>query len=85
MEDQERPNLKLLEEFYQKTVEACMISTRYLLRLNEMEEEVYGFNHNDRDLDGIIDSVDYGGGGLSFKRYHKMMMEEMEVSRNVRR
>lgn len=33
----------------------------------------YGFHYSDRDLDEIIDCLDYGHGGMSFNEFDEIM------------
>jgi Ca2+-binding EF-hand superfamily protein len=35
----------------------------------------YGFHYSDKDLDYIIDSLDYGQGKLTFEEFDKIMKE----------
>ena len=37
--------------------------------------EEYGFHYSDRDLDEIIDRLDYGHGEMSFKEFDKIMRQ----------
>jgi catalase (peroxidase I) len=43
-------------------------------------EEKYGFHYSDKDLDEIIDSIDYGNGGLSFEEFEKIMLSNQQKS-----
>lgn len=38
-------------------------------------EEKYGYHYSDKDLDWIIDNVDYGLGKVSFEEFDKIMLE----------
>ncbi len=44
-----------------------------LHKLCEQEEKQYGYTHNDKDLDQIIDSLDYGTGDMTFEEYEELM------------
>lgn len=35
--------------------------------------EKYGFHYSDKDIDEIIDSIDYGQGGLDYKDFTELM------------
>jgi len=75
-----RPKLKQLETAYKKAIRISRECNRALLELNELEEEIFGFCHNDKDMDDVIDTVEYATGSLSFERYLKRMEEEVEVN-----
>lgn len=70
---------QLMNQFL-KTQNYCVNSIRELRELGEMETKYFGVSHGDVDADGIIDSVDYGGGGMTFKEYLKEMKEQIELS-----
>lgn len=36
-------------------------------------EKRYGFHYSDKDIDGIIDCLDYGSGELSFTEFKKLL------------
>lgn len=45
--------------------------------LHEYGINKYGFDYSDRDLDWIIDSIEYGGGGITLAEFDRIMTEEM--------
>ena len=47
-----------------------------LRTFNRMAEEVYGFNYQDYNIERIIDSIDSGGGGLTWDEFHRIMTEQ---------
>lgn len=51
------------------------IHHRAKMLLDREIEKVYGFHYSDRDLDYIIDSLDYAQGKLTFKEFDKIMEE----------
>ena len=57
-----------------EAIEASRKSHSALLTLTEEEERIFGFNHNDEDMDDLIDSIDYGD-GIPFGSYLKRMTE----------
>lgn len=39
----------------------------------------YGFHYSDRDVDYLVDSIDYGLKPVSFKEFDKIMKKEKEL------
>lgn len=74
----EKDKLQNLEVLFKKSKEATRASLKAHIALTEAEEEYYGFNHVDRDMDDIIDAVDFDQGRMSFSQFHKRMMQEMK-------
>lgn len=42
---------------------------------DDLIEKQYGYHYSDKDLDWIIDSMDYGLGKLSFEDFNKIMID----------
>ena len=42
-------------------------------RFNRGMAKRYGFTYSDKDIDGIIDCLDYGVGKMSFKKFRALM------------
>lgn len=47
-----------------------------LAQIHHLSEEIYGFSYGDEDIDEIIDSIDYGQGGMSFEYFNDLMENE---------
>ncbi len=45
-------------------------------------EEKYGFHYSDRDLDHIIDSIDYCQSDISFEKFDRIMKEERRKNKD---
>lgn len=66
------------ESFSKLLERTCNASIKYhglKRKLDSAIEAKYGFHYSDRDLDWIIDSIDYGSGGITFKHFDKIMRE----------
>lgn len=46
-------------------------------KFDELVEEEYGYHYSDKDIDEIIDCVDYGNGFLTFCKFDRLMRENM--------
>lgn len=68
-------NLSKMKKLFDQAVDATRVYHDAMGMLTDAEEEMYGFNHNDMEMDDIIDCVDYPQGKMTFKQYHKRMME----------
>lgn len=44
-------------------------------RFDELIEEKYGYHYSDKDLDEIIDCVDYGHSTMTFREFNRIMRE----------
>lgn len=44
-------------------------------RFDRLIEDKYGFHYSEKDLDEIIDCIDYGNGNMTFKEFDKIMRE----------
>lgn len=47
-------------------------------RFDELIEEKYGYHYSDKDLDEIIDCVDYGHGRMTFQEFSRIMRENKD-------
>lgn len=65
-----------LKNLYNRTQKAMIKGTALLHEFHVASDEKYGFAYNDRDIDLIIDSLDYGLGCLSFEGYEMLMCKE---------
>jgi len=74
----EKDKLQNLKVLFKESRKANRVSRKAHHALTEAEEEYYGFNHADRDMDDIIDVVDFDQGKMSFSWFHKRMMQEMK-------
>ena len=45
-----------------------------LKQIQMISEEIYGFSYNERDMDEIIDNIDYGG-GMTFEHFDKVITQ----------
>lgn len=58
----------------------CSVAETYHELRRDFDEaiiEFYGFHYQDRDLDWIIDALDYCG-QITFEDFHSTMMEEKQ-------
>ena len=42
-------------------------------RLNELEVETFGYTRADKDIDWLIDTIDYNLGNITFEKYKELM------------
>lgn len=63
---------RLFEECRDKSHELQKLREAF----DEFQEKHYGFVYNDRDMDDIIDVIDMADGNMTFKQFHKRMLEE---------
>lgn len=67
-----------MKGFANKLNKLCTASAKFhnLKReFDEMVVEKYGFHYSDKDLDFIIDSIDYSGMGISYKKFNEIMLK----------
>ena len=66
-------NNKKLEKQFEKVKEIAVTKHYEGHKLNLMIEEKWGYSYSDKDLDEIIDSIDYGTSNISFERFIELM------------
>ena len=59
----------LLNYINKRSVEVLSMKCEF----DNLIEEIYGFHYSEKDLDYIIDSVDYGQSFMSFEEFDKIM------------
>ncbi len=52
-------------------------------KLDIQIDKKYGFNHSDKDMDEIIDCLDYGNHYISFEEFTKLMDKEFVLGRKT--
>lgn len=62
-------NKRLLEQVNNLACKLKIASTK----LDEQIRKKYGFHYSDKDMDEIIDALDYGDSWISFERFTKLM------------
>ena len=67
-----------LKKLFYKIQELSNTISELRPRFDELIEEKYGYHYSDKDLDMIIDCVDYGTGTMSFKEFDKMMRDNKD-------
>lgn len=68
--------MKELKKAFNRKMKAASENKAAGHALDALISEKWGFHYSDRDMDWIIDSLDYGHGGLDFKGFVRMMDEE---------
>ena len=70
-------NEKELEKLLHKVKKLARDNSMFGIKFQNEVQKRYGFTYGDRDLDSIIDVLDYGHGGeLTFKVFIKTMEKE---------
>ena len=75
-------NKKRIRTLFKEYSMINKIHCKAKLLLDKEIEKVYGFHYSDRDLDYIIDSLDYAQGKLTFEEFDKIMEENIHKVEN---
>lgn len=68
-------NMSELSKLFSKMQKLSVEIQKNKSRFDEMIEEKYGYHYSDKDLDKIIDCLDYGNRSMTFKEFDKIMRE----------
>ena len=64
---------------FERAYKASIQFRREKQRLDKEIEKVYGYHYSDKDIDELIDTLDYGTGTLTFEEFNKIMLENKSV------
>jgi hypothetical protein len=64
-----------LKKQFQKTIKLSIEYNFEKHFLDDLIEAYYGFHYSDRNMDYIIDSIDYGQ-GITFEEFNSIMTNE---------
>lgn len=65
----------ILSHKFEKLKEISLLHHKLLKEFGDLSEELYGFIYNSKDIDPIIDTLEYGTDSISFEDYVRLMSE----------
>ena len=72
---EEKKRLKFL---LKKINQATMVVNKYKSEFDSLVENEYGYHYSDKDVDEIIDCLDYGLSEMSFEEFDKIMKKHTD-------
>lgn len=74
----EEMTIKLDKKLFDKVADIA-IKWHDVKHLFDMRvETTWGYHYSDKDMDEIIDAIDYGSGGLSYERFKELMEKNID-------
>lgn len=63
-----------LQKLFKKIYDAAHVIAEFKSAMDQLIIEKYGYHYSDKDLDTIIECLDYGVADCTYNEFNKMML-----------